>query len=420
MLSPEDNETLCRVGAQTPMGAMLRQYWVPVLRSQQLEADGAPVPITVFGEHFVAFRATDGRVGVFARNCPHRCASLALARNEGNGLRCIFHGWKFDVSGKVVEVPTEPAERQALFAEKVKVRHCPVREAGGMVWAFFAQGVTPPKFPEFEFTTLPADYVHVRRAVVSVNWVQAMEAVLDSAHLGMLHSSSMMLAMTESARVQQTTCLSNTAPKIKYVLTPYGFKEAALREQPDGTVDTRIREFVAPWHAFLPLNPGGYRQVVTTIPIDDVTCAQFFIIFRSDRALTQAEIDAAWFATSANLDDIAAGAPHEDTAWDQDRAAMKAGHFTGLTNRHVFYEDFAVLESMGPIVDRAHEHLCQTDATVILARRQLLKSARAFAATGATPWGLAESDAIDFRRIRAIALTLPDEKDWEKVDAFAV
>jgi hypothetical protein len=247
-----------------------------------------------------------------------------------------------------------------------------------------------------------------------------MEAVLDSAHLGILHSSSVQLAFTDSAKVQQTACTINTWPKIKYALTPYGFREAALREQPDGTIDTRIREFVAPWHAFLPLNPGGYRQLVTTVPIDDTHCLQFFVIYHSSRPLTQADIDAVWFATHPDPNNIAVGHAPAAQNWGQDRDAMAQGHFTGLTNRHVFYEDFAILESMGPIVDRTQEYLCQTDATVILARRQLMKSARAFQASGAAPWGLENPEAVDFKRIRAVAVTLADEAGWETVDAFAV
>jgi len=419
MLSREDNELLTQSGPGTPMGNLLRQYWTPILRSEQLVADGAPIRLKRFGDKFVAFRATDGRVGVFDEACPHRCASLGLARNEGNGLRCIYHGWKIDVGGKVVDVPTEPKEKREAFAAKVRVNHYPVHEAGGLVWAFFAKGQTPPKFPDFEFTRLPASHVHVNLAYVPVNWVQAMEAVLDSAHLGILHSSSVLLAMTESARVQQTACTQDNPPRITYVPTTYGFREAALRPQANGTIDARVREFVAPWHAFLPLNPGSYRQLVTTTPVDDVNCAQFFIIYRSDRPLTEADVKAVWFHTHPDPNNIAAKdyGTSADT-WKQDRAAMQDGHWSGFTERHVFYEDFAVLESMGPIVDRTREYLCQSDATVIYARRQLIKSARAFAATGATPWGLDQE--VDFGRIRAVATSIADEDHWERIDAFAL
>jgi phenylpropionate dioxygenase-like ring-hydroxylating dioxygenase large terminal subunit len=295
----------------------------------------------------------------------------------------------------------------------------PAREAGGMVWAFFGTGAVP-KFPDFEYCHLPADHVHVRVAFLPVNWMQAMEAIIDSAHLGILHSSSVQLAFTESAKVQQTACTVNTWPRIKYTLTPYGFREAALRDQPDGTVDTRIREFVAPWHAFLPLNPGAYRQVVTTVPVDDVHCLQFFVIYMSQRPLNQKDVDLAWFSTHSDPNNIAVAYGTPETMWNQDRAAMKNGHFTGMTQRHVFYEDFAILESMGPITDRTKEYLCQTDGTVILARRQLMKSARAFARDGTPPWGLEQANDVDFSRIRGVATTLSKDDPWESVNAFAL
>ena len=150
MLSKEDNDKLTRVGPGTPMGEMLRELWTPALRSASLEADGAPKKFRLLGEDLVAFRATDGRVGIMQEGCPHRCASLALARNEGNGLRCIFHGWKFSVEGKCVDAPTEPDDRREAFAAKVPVTAYPAREAGGMVWVYMGKRATPPSFYDFE------------------------------------------------------------------------------------------------------------------------------------------------------------------------------------------------------------------------------------------------------------------------------
>src|SRR5215472_5080568 len=151
MLKPEQNELLTRVGPDTPMGEFLREYWVPACRSAKLEADGAPERVRLFGENFVAFRATDGRVGFIGEGCPHRCASMALARNEGNGLRCIFHGWKVSVDGECVDTPTEPPERRAEFAKRVPVRHHPVHEAGGLVWVYLGKEKVAPRFYNFEF-----------------------------------------------------------------------------------------------------------------------------------------------------------------------------------------------------------------------------------------------------------------------------
>ena len=149
MMNSADNELLTRIGPGTAMGAMLREYWVPACRSAKLEADGAPERVRLFGENFVAFRATDGRVGFMQEACPHRCVSLALARNEDNGLRCVFHGWKFSVEGKCVDAPTEPRAQREKFAESVPVRSHPVHETGGLVWVYMGAQATSPRFPDY-------------------------------------------------------------------------------------------------------------------------------------------------------------------------------------------------------------------------------------------------------------------------------
>src|SRR5487761_1732120 len=177
MLTREENELLCRVGPGTPMGNLMREYWMPILRGEALEVGGAPLRVRLLGENFVAFRTDDGRIGLFDEGCPHRCTSLALARNEDNALTCIFHGWKIDVSGKVVEVPSEPPERRAEFAAKVRVKHYPVREAGGVIWVYVGRREQPPTFYNFEFNALPPEQTFPIRAVMRCNWFQGVEAV---------------------------------------------------------------------------------------------------------------------------------------------------------------------------------------------------------------------------------------------------
>ena len=179
MMNQADNELLTRIEPGTPMGAMLREYWVPACRSAKLEVDGAPERVRLFGENFVAFRATGGRVGFMQEACPHRCASLALARNEEGGLRCVFHGWKFSVEGKCVDAPTEPRQQRERFAESVPVRSHPTHEAGGLVWVYMGARATPPRFPDYQFTTLPADQVQPYRGIIRTNWLQGLESLLD-------------------------------------------------------------------------------------------------------------------------------------------------------------------------------------------------------------------------------------------------
>src|SRR5256885_4134592 len=147
MLSREDNELLCRVGRDTPTGNLLRQYWIPALMSSELpERDGAPVRVRLLGENLIAFRTTSGKIGLIQNACPHRGASLFFGRNEESGLRCVYHGWKFDVEGACVDMPSEPAESN--FRNKVRAQAYPGREWGGCIWVYMGPPELSPELPE--------------------------------------------------------------------------------------------------------------------------------------------------------------------------------------------------------------------------------------------------------------------------------
>ncbi|HUZ73038.1 MAG TPA: Rieske 2Fe-2S domain-containing protein [Stellaceae bacterium] len=414
MLTAAENEHLTRVGSGTPMGEMLREFWTPAVRSASLEADGAPRRVRLLGQNFVAFRATDGRVGIFDEACPHRCASLALARNEENGLRCIFHGWKIDVSGRVVDVPSEPPERRAEFAARVPVAHYPVREAGGLVWVYLGRRRTPPRFFDFEFHKSPAEAI-VRCAIVHGNWLQGFEGQLDSAHLGMLHSSS--IGPGQARRGD--TALSrfsreNTSPRFEFLETPYGFREAALRELSDGTVYARIREVVFPYYSFIPGEHGEPRLVVVVVPIDDEWSAHWYYYMNPFGPVPEAYRRQMLWGASDNSDDYAEDRGSVANLWHQDRNAMKAGHWSGI-QRNFTYEDFIIEESMGPINDRTREYLGTSDAVIVRARRMLLDALRRHA-NGALPFGL-DGD-VDYGRIRALAVRFPRGTNWLEIDPF--
>ena len=407
MLSKEENERLTSVGPGTPMGLMLREFWTPAIRSGALEADGAPRRVRLLGENFVAFRATDGRVGFFAERCPHRCSSLALARNEDNALRCIFHGWKFDVSGKVVDVPTEPAERRAEFAARVPLKHYPTREAGGLVWAYLGKRATPPKFYDFEFHKPPADAI-VRCAIVHGNWLQGFEGQLDSAHIGMLHSSSTQRGNNRT----NTYSRLNTAPRFDIVETPYGFREAALRDLPDGSIYARIREVVFPYFSLIPGDHGQPRLVVAVVPIDDEWSAHWYYHMNPFGPVPDWYRALAFEGTAPNSDNYSEDMGSSANLWHQDRAAMQQGHWSGVL-KNFTYEDFIIEESMGPIADRSQEFLGSSDAVIVRARRLLLEALRQHE-VGKLPFGLDQD--LDYSRIRALAIRMPGQVDWRTID----
>jgi nitrite reductase/ring-hydroxylating ferredoxin subunit len=418
----EENETLTKVGPGSLMGELLREYWTPVLRSERLEVDGAPARVRLYGRNHVAFRASDGRVGFFNEACPHRGASLALAQNSANGLRCIYHGWKFDVSGKVVRVPTEPKECAAAFAAGVKLHHYPVREAGGLVWVFPQEGKAPPAFPDFEFNHLPKGHVDVRIGVFRVNWLQAMESVLDSAHLGQLHRSAFdrpnQMIRTEAARAAFKIFRDAPAPKFEIEKTAYGFKEGAIRTLPDGRRHVNLRQFVAPYYSFLPSAPGDPRTCCISIAHDDQWMSQIIVTFRLDRPFEQAELDAQWHYSNPDPNNFAGKLGGFEDMWGQDREAMKAGYASGFPTRHIFQEDFIVQESMGAIVDRTQENLGSSDDVIVQTRRELIQAAHAFKA-GAAPWGLDRLDGFEFGRIRSTNRLLAPGEDWRGIDPIA-
>lgn len=416
-MNQADNELLTRVGPGTPMGEMLREYWVPACRTASIEADGAPFRVRLFGENFVAFRVTDGRVGFMQEACPHRCASMALARNEENGLRCIFHGWKFSVEGKCVDAPSEPASQRQQFAESVPVRTHPTHEAGGIVWVYMGKKEIPPRFPDYEFTHLPLAHIQPTRGIIRTNWLQGLEALLDSAHVGFLHSANLLSEAGRAIfREESDYMVNDGAPVFEFEDRAYGFREGAIRQEGEDRLYARVREVSLPFFSFIPSAPAGSRIVCCSIPVDDVTTAQWYIAFDPDAPL-EFDIMTSFGLTSGNPDHFNADMGDASNLWQQDREAMKAGHWSGITGRGNAYEDFAVQESMGPIVDRSQEYLGTCDRVIYRARQLLLEAVKRFRDTGELSF--ADED-IDFAGIRSFSLAYPKEQDWREFDAHGL
>ena len=404
MLTRADNELVTRVCGDAPLGQMLRKhFWIPAMISQKLVADGPPVRSRLLGEDYVAFRATDGRVGFFDESCPHRGVSLALARNEDNALRCIFHGWKYDVSGRCVEVPTQPTNHDG-FCKQVRLNHYPVREAAGIVWVYLGKREELPTFPDFEWLGAPSpSHVFPTMHIGNFNWLQAVETTMDSAHLGILHSSSIKtlgdIGITKDY----------TAPVYETEFKPYGFRYASIRKMNDGRAYVRVNTFVAPWFSFISPTtnnaPGGTIQF--TVPMDDEHSIFFFVEFRRN-GLNMAE-----FPLFKNLTDPAnfpPGAPGgPENSWGQDRDAMKRGHWSGF-EQNLLTEDLVCATSMKPIVDRTKEMLNAADAAVVNTRRSVLNAVNQFIA-GEVP---ACAYDEEFSAIDMQSDTIPGDVQWRE------
>jgi phthalate 4,5-dioxygenase oxygenase subunit len=407
MLTKEQNEILCRVGPGTPMGEYMRQFWIPVMRAQRLEADGAPVRVRLLGENFVAFRATDGRVGFFDEGCPHRCTSLALARNEDNALTCIFHGWKIDVTGKVVDVPSEPPERRQEFAAKVRVRHYPVREAGTIIWVYLGKNEEAPQFPTFPWIDLPADHIATRIGIVNCNWLAVLEGQLDSAHIGFLHRDSRTLrSQLRQRQPNSQLSLYDTGPRFEFEMKPYGFREAAIRKTPDGQQYLRIREYCVPWYCYIPSPRGVDQNLAIGVPFDDTTSAQWDVRYNLTRPLEPFTDTVDNYGFTRDNDDYAYNIGNADNCWNQDRRAMKEGSWAGMPSTR--YEDFAAAVAQGIITDRSREYLGSSDSSIIKARRLLLEAASRFI-RGEPAFG---TQTMDLKGISPLDIIVPPSENW--------
>jgi phthalate 4,5-dioxygenase oxygenase subunit len=413
MLAHEENELLTRVVGDVPMGRMMRQYWVPVCLSEEVaEPDGTPVRTTVFGERLVVFRDTAGRLGLVDERCPHRLASLALGRNEEGGLRCIYHGWKFDVAGRCVEMPTEPAE--STYKDRMRTTSYPTHEAGNMVWAYFGAG-EPPAFPEYDWMRLPKDQYAIIKIGERTNYLQAIEGSIDSSHSWFLHQG---ILWDWKKRFEVST---DTSPRLAAEDTPYGFRYAAIRtpvQNPDTEQYVRVTMFVLPFTALIPrpLENTQNAHVQIFVPVDD-THTMFYGVFfsqngsRVDTLETRtkhhvvpgADLDRNWFRLA-----------NEDNWFRQDREAMKQGSFTGIqgfTN-----QDMACQETMGPIANRAGEHLGTSDVAIIRMRRRMLDAVRGFEADGTL---IGRDPAIRYDRVRSEQKIIPIDQPWQTVAAYA-
>ncbi len=403
-MSKEDNELLTRVENGAPMGEMIRQhYWIPAVPAIKLEADGAPVRVRLLGRSYIAFRVTDGSVGVIDEQCPHRKASLALARNENNGLRCLYHGWKFNVKGEVMEAPNHAGD-QAQFCQHVRINRYHAVERGGIVWVWLGQGEKPPTFPNLPFVDLPAEQRSVTSVEVPTNWVQAVEASMDSSHVGVLHESTTQL--TSGGGNERMLMTQALAPKLEFEDQPYGYRYAAVRALPDDKVYARVNNFVMPWYGVIcPPDAKGPTTVFFSTPVDDVTHRAWFVHFNPHRPLGMTVMSASpdvW-----NFPPLPPGDARDN--WGQNRDIMKRGHATGFP-QHLGTEDFAMFISQGRIHDRSDEQLCSADGAVLRVRQQLLRSVREFMA-GQAP-KLASNPELDYAKVRSVGGVLPAGTDW--------
>jgi phthalate 4,5-dioxygenase len=408
MLSKEDNQLLSQVGAGTPMGDFMRRFWVPAMRIEALDPGGDPMKLRLLGQDMVAFRGHDGRIGVLDEACPHRGVSLTLARNADCALTCIFHGWKIDVDGNVVDVPAEPPERRAAFQGRVKAKHYPAAEKAGVVWVWLGGGVPAP-LPNFPWMNLPAENVGSRIGIIHASWVNGLEGQLDSAHVGILHQDWVRVLPGQVADLERAAF--DLSPRFEFDEKPCGYREAAIRNSKEGGLYVRIREFVAPWYSFIP-SMGGLDSghlCTMSIPMDDEHSIQWDLFYNPVSPLVRRNSP----DDGRDQNDLAAGMGDITNRWGQSRERMRSDEsFSGYPIlRH---EDYAVAMAQGVWADRTKEQLSSSDIPIVRGRRFLVNAAR----DKAVGDKVATAMANELGQVRAFSDLIPKDADWRRLPLY--
>ena len=405
MLPREENDLITQVGPGTPLNTVMRRYWIPALLSREiLEPDCPPVRVRLLGEDLVAFRDSEGKVGLLGEHCPHRGASLFFGRNEECGLRCIYHGWKMDVEGRVLDTPAEP-EGSTL---KDKVRHTayPCHEAAGIVFAYMGPKDRIPLLPNYEWTRVPLDHLYVTKSLQDCNYLQGLEGECDSSHLSYLHR-----AFRDEKRGGGDPDMygRDGAPELEGVETDYGVRMISCRNAGDGIAYLRVSNFVLPCYGFVPTgglkgNSEGYT-IHAHVPIDDEHSMRFNIFFRRNRAVAQSEqrLDDEFNPDFTKVRNI-----HNNYLIDREEQRHET--FLGLGKSFVIHDSCAT-ESMGPRFDRTREHLGVGDITVIALRKRLLSIVRAVEAGNEPPHLIMIPEHNDMRHVACIVTTIPASID---------
>jgi len=402
MTTQAENDLLTSVGPRTPMGEFMRQYWIPAALSSELVADGAPVRLMLLGEKLVAFRDSNGKVGIFDHRCPHRCASLFFGRNEKGGIRCVYHGWKFDTDGNCLETPNIPAEYN--ITNKVKAAAYKVQERNGMIWVFLGKG-EPPALPEIEPALLPEGEVDIGFMQRDCNWLQALEGDIDTSHYDFLHlgfNRPTDFAPNDPRRFGNL----HRDPKIVVQKTDWGTMYGAYRPADPGETYWRVAHFLFPFLTLTPNRPiDKHISIRGWIPLDD----HHTMTLRISRKQTRNEPTKEHYLPNTS-DWLGRWRPVLNSSNDYmlDRDKQRNSSFTGIEGTH--HQDQAVTESMGSITDRTWENLVTSDMPIAMTRNRILQAVKEYSKNGSMPQ--VATDPACYRRARGGFFVSPESQNW--------
>jgi nitrite reductase/ring-hydroxylating ferredoxin subunit len=433
MLSAAENAYLCQVGLGTPMGDLMRQYWIPALKSDELPSpDCPPLRLRLLGENLIAFRVTSGAVGFITNSCPHRGASLFFGRNEEEGLRCVYHGWKFDVDGNCVDMPSEPAESN--FKSKVKATTYAARERSGIIWAYMGPREVPPPLPDLEPNMLAEGEYAVSKTLRECNWMQALEGDIDTVHQAFLHHGASQVQDVQPGTFDYYIRKNRAPGGYAIVETDFGTSYGAYRPAEEDTTYWRLAHYLFPFYTMIPTGVLGVQVLVRAwVPLDDGNMMHWNI--SAPRTLSFNTTTTSGQASTTNrraaqpttprgsggggggmryLDDTSdwlgkfrlVQRAENDYLIDREEQRTNVS-FTGISGIH--QQDQAATESMGPIMDRTREHLGMTDSMIIRTRRRIVSAAKALRDEGVVPPGV---DNPEVYGTRSGGVILPRSVDW--------
>ncbi len=415
MATQEQNNILTQTGPNTAMGDVFRRYWIPALLSEEIpEADCPPVRVKLLSEPLVAFRDTDGKVGLMDEFCAHRRVSLWFGRNEESGLRCPYHGWKYDVHGQCVDIPSESAG--STVCNKVKLTSYLCVERGGVVWTYMGPLEHQPPPPEFEWMLVPQSQRHVGKRLEECNSLQAMEGGIDSSHVSSLHSGELLPGGVLSKKSEHKSTrvadyLVDRRTKFEVLESPGGLCIGASRQAEAGKSYWRVTQWIMPWYQMIPPNGDNPLHGHAWVPIDDENCFAWNFTHHPTRSLTAEEIDAMTRGEGIYAELIPGTyrtVANKDNDYLIDRAAQKSGrYYSGV--KGIAMQDASLQESMGSVVDRTKERLVASDVAIVRARRCLM------AAVEGLKKGI-EPPAIDpaTHHVRSASFFLPAEVSLSK------
>ncbi len=377
-LTKEQNEHLTRTDRGTLLGDLFRRYWIPAILAEEIaEKDGPPVRLKLLGEKLVAFRDTNGRVGMIDEFCAHRGVSLWFGRNEECGLRCPYHGWKYDVNGQCVDLPSE-AEESGMRA-RIKLKAYPTIEQGGVIWVYMGPPELKPAPPELEWTLVPAENRFASKRLQECNYLQAIEGGIDSSHVSFLHSGALNRdpLFKEGSRANAYN-LGDRMPHFEVVGYDGGLLIGARRKADNDRWYWRITPFIMPWNTLIPPRAGHPIGGHAWVPIDDESCWAWSINYHPKRALTSSERKAMKDGLGIHVKYVPGTfipLANKTNDYLMDRSTQKSGvNYSGIEG--IAMQDASLQESMGPIQDRTLENLCSTDNGIIMMRRLLLKAGK--------------------------------------------